>query len=69
VTWILCVLVLGHVYLAVINPATRHALRGMTLGDVDRDWALHHHRKWVEAEEAAAQAAETPAPSTAPHTA
>src|SRR5262249_49108555 len=34
--WILIVLVFGHIYLAVLNPATRHALRGMTLGDVDR---------------------------------
>jgi formate dehydrogenase subunit gamma len=45
-TWILLVLVLGHVYLAVLNPATRHALRGMTLGDVDREWAAEHHAKW-----------------------
>jgi len=35
-------------YLAVLHPATRHALRGMTLGDVDREWALEHHRKWAE---------------------
>jgi formate dehydrogenase subunit gamma len=47
-TMLLIVLVVGHVYLAVLHPATRHALRGMTLGDVDREWALRHHRKWVE---------------------
>ena len=41
------VLLLGHLYLAVIHPATRHALRGMTLGDVDEEWAWRHHRKWV----------------------
>jgi formate dehydrogenase subunit gamma len=41
------VLLLGHLYLAVIHPATRHALRGMTLGDVDEQWALKHHRKWA----------------------
>ncbi len=41
------VLLLGHLYLAVIHPATRHALRGMTRGDVDEDWAWEHHRKWV----------------------
>jgi formate dehydrogenase subunit gamma len=40
--------VAGHLYLAVLHPATRHALRGMTLGDVDEDWARRHHSKWVE---------------------
>jgi formate dehydrogenase subunit gamma len=44
------VLVVGHLYLALIFPATRHALRGMTLGSVRRDWAYRHHRKWVEGE-------------------
>ena len=38
----------GHLYLALIHPATRHALRGMTLGDVREDWAEEHHPKWVE---------------------
>jgi formate dehydrogenase subunit gamma len=38
----------GHVFMAVLNPSTRHALRGMTLGDVDRGWAEHHHPRWVE---------------------
>jgi formate dehydrogenase subunit gamma len=42
------VLLVGHLYLALIYPATRHALRGMTLGSVRRDWAYRHHRKWVE---------------------
>jgi len=41
------VLLVGHLYLALIHPATRHALRGMTLGDVDEEWAWRHHRKWV----------------------
>jgi formate dehydrogenase subunit gamma len=44
------VLLLGHLYLALIYPSTRHALRGMTRGTVRRDWALQHHRKWVEQE-------------------
>jgi formate dehydrogenase subunit gamma len=39
-------LVAGHLYLALIYPATRHALRGMTLGTVDREWARRHHAKW-----------------------
>jgi formate dehydrogenase subunit gamma len=44
------VLLVGHLYLALIYPATRHALRGMTLGSVRRDWAYRHHRKWIEDE-------------------
>jgi formate dehydrogenase subunit gamma len=40
-------LVVGHLYLALIYPATRHALRGMTVGTVRRDWAERHHSKWV----------------------
>jgi formate dehydrogenase subunit gamma len=39
-------LLVGHLYLAVIHPATRHALRGMTVGTVDADWAERHHPKW-----------------------
>ncbi len=42
------VLLVGHLYLALIYPATRHALRGMTLGSVSEDWATEHHAKWVE---------------------
>jgi formate dehydrogenase subunit gamma len=44
------VLLVGHLYLALIYPATRHSLRGMTLGTVRRDWARQHHPKWVESE-------------------
>ena len=40
-------LVSGHLYMAVLNPGTRHALRGITAGDVDRGWAEHHHGLWV----------------------
>ena len=40
-------LLVGHLYLAVIHPTTRHALRGMTRGDVREDWARQHHAKWV----------------------
>ena len=39
-------LLVGHLYLALIHPATRHALRGMTLGDVRVEWAVQHHPKW-----------------------
>lgn len=36
----------GHLYLALIHPTTRHALRGITVGDVREDWAREHHQKW-----------------------
>ena len=39
-------LLVGHLYLALIHPATRHALRGITVGTVSEDWAARHHAKW-----------------------
>jgi len=39
-------LLVGHLYLAVIHPATRHALRGITVGTVSEEWARRHHGKW-----------------------
>ena len=39
-------IVLGHLYLALVHPSTRHSLRGMALGTVRRDWARQHHPKW-----------------------
>jgi formate dehydrogenase subunit gamma len=39
-------LLIGHLYLAVIHPTTRHSLRGITLGTVREDWAELHHPKW-----------------------
>ena len=55
------VLVAMHVYLAIIHPATRPALRGITRGSVDREWAEHHHGRWVAAVDAA-EAPATPRP-------
>ncbi len=40
-------LLVGHLYLSVFHPATRHALRGMTVGTVSEDWARAHHGKWT----------------------
>ena len=45
-TWIAVPLVAGHLYLVLVNPSTRHSLRGMVLGTVRRDWARRHHPKW-----------------------
>jgi formate dehydrogenase subunit gamma len=39
-------LLAGHLYLSVIHPATRHALRGMTRGTVSEEWARRHHPHW-----------------------
>jgi formate dehydrogenase subunit gamma len=47
-TYVFVILLAGHLYLAVIHPSTRHALRGMTRGSVREDWAREHHAKWVE---------------------
>ena len=52
ITFLIC----GHLYLALLHPATREALSGMTDGSVDREWARRHHGKWVEADEAATAA-------------
>jgi len=41
------VIVIGHLYLALINRSTRHALRGIALGTVREDWARAHHAKWL----------------------
>ena len=41
------VLVCGHLYMAVLNPATRHALRGITTGSVEAGWAAEHHPAWL----------------------
>ena len=43
-------LFVGHLYLAVLHPATRHSLRGMTLGSVREDWARVHYPRWVDSQ-------------------
>ena len=42
----LCVSVAGHLYMALVNRATRPALRGMLTGEVDREWARKHYPRW-----------------------
>jgi formate dehydrogenase subunit gamma len=51
-------LIAGHIFMAVANPSTRHALRGMTLGSVNREWAAHHFPRWVEEMDAQEHTAE-----------
>jgi formate dehydrogenase subunit gamma len=55
-TLLTAALVAGHIYLAAVHPTTRPSLSGMFSGRVDRDWARHHHPKWVAGEESAAGA-------------
>ncbi len=46
-TWASLGLFAGHLYLAVVHPRTRHALRGITTGTVREEWAREHHPKWA----------------------
>lgn len=41
-------LMLGHIFMATVNPDTRVGLTGMISGFVDRQWAKHHYRRWYE---------------------
>ncbi|MBI4667067.1 MAG: cytochrome b/b6 domain-containing protein [Nitrospinae bacterium] len=38
----------GHVYMALINPDTRPGIGSIIDGEVDADWAMRHHPKWME---------------------
>jgi hypothetical protein len=56
--------VLGHVFMATVNPDTRQGLSGMISGRVDRRWAKHHYGRWYREnfgeEESAATVDATP---------
>lgn len=39
-------LMVGHIFMATVNPGTRVGLPGMIDGRVDREWAKHHYRIW-----------------------
>jgi formate dehydrogenase gamma subunit len=41
-------LVIGHVFMATVNPDTRVGLTGMISGWVNREWARHHYRHWYD---------------------
>jgi formate dehydrogenase subunit gamma len=43
--YLTAVLVLGHLYMALVNPSTRPALRGMISGKVDAAWVREHHTR------------------------
>jgi formate dehydrogenase gamma subunit len=39
---------LGHIYMATVNPDTRIGISGMFSGYVDRQWARHHYGIWYK---------------------
>ena len=39
-------LLLGHLFMALVNRSSRVGLQGMISGYVDRQWAKHHYRRW-----------------------
>jgi formate dehydrogenase subunit gamma len=39
-------LILGHIFMATVNPDTRVGLSGMLTGFVSREWAKHHYHRW-----------------------
>jgi len=39
-------LLVGHKFMALVNPETRIGLSGMITGFVDRQWAKHHYTNW-----------------------
>jgi formate dehydrogenase subunit gamma len=65
-------LVLGHIFMATVNPDTRVGLKGMISGWVSREWAQHHYRHWYDEHfghhehPAHAAAAAEPVPSAPP---
>jgi len=60
VMWLLIFLVIGHLYMALVNPQTRAAMDGMVRGSVDRAWAVRHHAKWVAQVDRASEGARPP---------
>jgi formate dehydrogenase subunit gamma len=57
-------LLVGHLYLVFIRPATRHSLRGMTTGYVRADWARRRHPRWIDSDREAGKPGE---PRRQPH--
>jgi formate dehydrogenase subunit gamma len=53
-------LVAGHLYMALINPSTRPALRGMVSGKVDAGWARKYHTRAGSGAEDASQGRAAP---------
>jgi hypothetical protein len=55
---------IGHIFMATLNPSTRKGLQGMISGFVDRQWAKHHYGDWYrEQNDVNTQASEDPSVS------
>jgi len=59
-------LVLGHIYMATLNPGSRAGLQGMVSGYVDRQWAKHHYRRWYREQVETGEPGEAAAEPTDP---
>ena len=46
-TYVAIFLLVGHLYLALVHPSTRHSLSGITRGWVRENWARRHHPDWA----------------------
>jgi formate dehydrogenase subunit gamma len=57
-------LLVGHLYLVLIRPATRPSLRGMGTGYVRADWARRRHPRWIDSDR---EPGETGEPCRQPH--
>jgi formate dehydrogenase subunit gamma len=45
---VVSVVVLGHIYVAILHPSTRPSFWSIINGRVDREWAHHHHPQWAK---------------------
>ena len=61
-------IMLGHIYMATLNPETKRGLKGMISGYVDRQWVRHHYPLWYrENFEKKESRQAPPQPSPLPH--
>jgi formate dehydrogenase subunit gamma len=45
---VVLLLVSGHVYMSILHPSTRPSFWSIINGNVDREWANHHHPQWAK---------------------
>lgn len=46
--FLMCIALLGHMYLSFLHPESRHALPGMLTGYVREEFAKSHHAAWYD---------------------
>ncbi|MBI5814783.1 MAG: cytochrome b/b6 domain-containing protein [Nitrospinae bacterium] len=47
-TVVMAITLSGHVFMALINRDTRPGIGSIIDGEVDAEWAMHHHPLWME---------------------